>query len=585
MKKTLLLTSITSFLQGREELTLLGTHCLTSSTPQSVNRQVKEILPCIWDNQDFHQNAYRRIHDYYENYLQLFTDQLNAYHHTDLPVRYWRIVLGPWLFHFISTLFDRYYLLQQSLAKGTSYTVHVLSQDNFVYPQTFEQLHYMVTEDDAFNLQLFTELLDFLPNQYEIQIVSCRRSPLIRRVTLKKKILEWGFRKAVWLVNNVTFWRKIKGKRILSYYLCCSPMEQLKFCWQYKGPVGVFQDHYMSRISLKYHAQKFAFTSVKKNSDQFDHVLQKLLPIYLPAVFLDEFQSVRQKISKKLGKEQKILSAFAWYLDNCFFTFYAAEQYLRGVKLVAAQHGGGYGVLDNFSIEQHEAAISDAYFVWGWGKGSNYYNVPCHRKFHSKKLADCNGDLKLLVLSTNVRRYVCRVAPLPLAGQAQAYFQRLEDLLKKLQRVNNLNVELRLYPKDYRQPYGNQQIKEKYPHLNCQYVSFDKAYRGKDLLILDHCMTTFLMMLTKNRPVLCVWDPTIWRVRPEVEPFLEQLRQTNILFHDTDALVEHLEKIKLKLKSWWFEKERQMIVQNFAQQYARSSPYWQKEWVKQLNIL
>ena len=48
------------------------------------------------------------------------------------------------------------------------------------------------------------------------------------------------------------------------------------------------------------------------------------------------------------------------------FKAYAAEKVEKGSPLVIGQHGGHYGIgLWSFS-EDHQLAISDRYFSWGW---------------------------------------------------------------------------------------------------------------------------------------------------------------------------------------------------------------------------
>ena len=51
---------------------------------------------------------------------------------------------------------------------------------------------------------------------------------------------------------------------------------------------------------------------------------------------------------------------------NDLFNLYAAERVEKKSKLFIFQHGGSYGLTDNFIAEHLDILISDKFFTWGW---------------------------------------------------------------------------------------------------------------------------------------------------------------------------------------------------------------------------
>ena len=85
----------------------LGSWCKLFSDKELWKRQDTSTLEYHWD--DRHQVI--RDHEYlntlYENLLESLTKSLNSIHDVDYKSDYWRILIGPWLYYFSQTIFDR----------------------------------------------------------------------------------------------------------------------------------------------------------------------------------------------------------------------------------------------------------------------------------------------------------------------------------------------------------------------------------------------------------------------------------------------------------------------------------------------
>ena len=63
-----------------------------------------------WNDRDKLYKDYLYLEQLYEKVIISCSDSLNQFHKVNYSTRYWKILIGPWLFHFIQILFDRWHL-------------------------------------------------------------------------------------------------------------------------------------------------------------------------------------------------------------------------------------------------------------------------------------------------------------------------------------------------------------------------------------------------------------------------------------------------------------------------------------------
>jgi len=76
-----------------------------------------EVLPYHWDDRQKLYSDYQYLKIIYENMLKALQVQLNEIHNVDHSLRYWRILIGPWLGYFIQVVFDRWAMLKHAFKK------------------------------------------------------------------------------------------------------------------------------------------------------------------------------------------------------------------------------------------------------------------------------------------------------------------------------------------------------------------------------------------------------------------------------------------------------------------------------------
>ena len=87
---------------------LLGDWCLRDEENLLLTRYSFDRVPYHWDSRDKYYHDYIYLEQIYEKTLASLSHELNIIHSLDHDVRYWRIIIGPWLRFFIDAIFDRY---------------------------------------------------------------------------------------------------------------------------------------------------------------------------------------------------------------------------------------------------------------------------------------------------------------------------------------------------------------------------------------------------------------------------------------------------------------------------------------------
>ena len=101
----------------------LGEWCRLYSRKERWQKMNSEVLSYHWDDRTKLYNDYIYINHLYEKCLNCLSEKLNEIHKVDHSVRYWRILIGPWLGQFIQMLFDRWSSLYTVFKEKIDYTI------------------------------------------------------------------------------------------------------------------------------------------------------------------------------------------------------------------------------------------------------------------------------------------------------------------------------------------------------------------------------------------------------------------------------------------------------------------------------
>ena len=344
---------------------------------------------------------------------------------------------------------------------------------------------------------------------------------------------------------------------------------------------GIFQGSLHSR-------RKDLNKLILRKTDSFTTALVKTLPFHFPLIYLEGYQACREWVKEKWDRStiRTIITANALELNETF-KFVAAELRERGTKLIAIQHGGSYGSAKYNPNEEIEVRAADEYWSWGWVRDGEHVRPMPNPKLSSLASLHRPVGLKdkryIFFVGNIVARYHYRTWSCPTASQGIQYLDWQIDFLKALEKDIRSNLVYRPYPVDYGWDL-RQRLRDAIPDLRMDDLHDDyyKELMRASLVICDMNQTSLSESLAVNIPTVAFWDPHLWELRSDAEPYFQLLRDVGILYHSPFDAAKSVNTLWPEIENWWMRKEVQKTRQKFVNQYALSAPDWLSTWSREI---
>ena len=572
------------FWETDKRILFLGEWCRLYSQKHIWSQLDHEVLPYHWDDREKLYQDYLLLDQIYESCLSQLTEQLNNLHQTDFPSRYWRIIIGPWLFYIIEIIYDRY--LSICAAEMSRKVTNVLlpkSHDTGWAATDFSEFRNWVIWD-PFNQYIYSEIIQFSGNLlHKITDLPPSSSP---------KNIETAFLKPFNIIAQ-----KIMGK--LSP-LQPDSMNEMVFFNSYIKPIelarlqislGQLPNPYPPKVKTKHFSTKKMMRDkikITAGSTTFEALLKKMLPSLLPTTYAEGYQNMHQHALHVFPRNPKLIYTTNGLYGEEGFKFWAAWHVTRGTKLVTSQHGGHYGLAKWSAQEKHEIKVADKNFTWGWKAKDDPRTIPMASGQLRSRIKNLkphtSGDI--LWVGVCLPRYSYWMYSIPVGPQFVDYLtdqkRFAEGVLDDVRRL----LVYRLNAKDY-----NWSIKERFSEMFSSVKlytgpkSFYQQLNESRLCVSSYNSTTYLETFAADFPTLLFWNPNHWEIRPSAQPYFDELREAGILHDTPESAASKANIIYQDPLAWWQSPGIQKIRKRFCDRFARTSPYWMSEWKEELQKL
>lgn len=541
----------------------LGEWCRRYDRRQVWEGMDAEVMAYHWDDRQKLHSDYQNLQDLHESLLQELADELNYLHGVQNSVRYWRILLGPWLGYFVQMLFDRWFMLRAALSSkrisGVRVMVRAPGSSIANDMGDFERL----LSNDEWNEAVCGELL--LAMGAPIEWISggegLRRPELVPvRPSLRSRLIDLVGKALVKAgKGSEYFFISTYLPRGQNLRIQCQ-LGQIPRYWR-QVPVPVADPDISSR-------QNFRLEDPK----DFWQVARMMVRRHMPIVYKEGFHRLRQTLHALPWprKPKAIFTSNSWASDDVFKAW-AAGQVENGVPLVIGQHGGNYGMARwNFG-EEHQIAISDQYLTWGWSKAGKRNVIPVYnfRGFGSDRPRR-SANIALMV-TTTLPRMSYQMFSAPVASQWLSYFEDQCRFVQALPPRLRKQIKIRMHAQDYGW-CQKQRWSDRFPEIDLDdgTSAMTNLIACARLYISTYNATTYLESLSRNIPTLIFWSPEHWELREDVLCAFDQLKAAGI-FHETpEGAAEHMAAIWENVDGWWMSEETQSARRKFCETFART---------------
>ncbi len=580
----LITTADQRFWKTNEPVLFLGEWCKLFSQKSVWEKLSYEVLPYHWDDRKKLYQDYLYLDKLYERTLFQMRDLLNQIHGVDHSLRYWRIVVGPWLYFFIQILYDRYRSILAAIESGKVINTFISRYNDARWlPQDFPCFLNWYVNDD-YNQYIFSRIIEFT-DRIPFDIVEMgngsnhkEKTRSMKNSFAPKKILKKFIRGCGKLTPD-----RFNQIVLISSYLNIFDLIKLQFSLKqipYISPSRVTAPEADVDLAAR---EKLNFKQAKS---EFEALLSKMVKEQIPLIYVEGYFRMKECSLKAYPKKPKVIFTANANSSNEAFKFWAGNQVDNGVKLLGFQHGGHYGTGLWSSNEKHEIAISDTYFTWGW-KSNIYENtkpIAAAKLNNIRKNARPKKEGKILLIQMDIPRYSIYLYSVPVSSSSMLSYNDYQSrLIRALSEKNKKLLTVRLYINEY----GWSQMKQwnnKFPEIECYQGSKSMLDQLKEsrLVICTYNGTTYLETFAANFPTVMFWDPNQWELNSSAQPYFEELKRIGILHDTPESAAALVNEISPDPASWWKQPEIQEAKDQFCFQFARPANNWLKEWRAEL---
>jgi putative transferase (TIGR04331 family) len=555
----------------KDEVLFLGEWCKIYSKKDYWSKFNSKTLNYHWDDRDKLYLDYQYLTGIYEKYLFILSEQLNLIHGEGHSLRYWRIIIGPWLRRFIDIVFDRHATINKAIIDHNIDKVYAVNVDfSDTVPVDMHDFNQLSISDEWNHF-----IYSFLIEKTQCNTINIGNSLKIKHAVLSNntiKKISMQFNR----LNDVCFYASyIERFNLLKLQLS---LKQLP-AFDYIDRVFIdsaYDKSIRSNINL-----------ISKDIDDFESSLIELIRIQIPKSYLESYKELKEvSLKRYTSKTKAIVTANGQYsFDD--FKIWSATQVENKAKLIIAQHGGHYGTGLFSSHEEHEIKISDRYFSWGWeDDNSKVIPMPAN-KLAGKINGNPNGDILIVIM--NMPRYHYLTYSVPISTQYLSYLNQLISFVSSAKKEVREYIKIRTYHQDYNwcvrdriYDSGLVDIVDNDPKL---VKSFKDRLQDCRLYIATYNATTFLETFAFDFPTLIFFNSEYWELNSNAKKYFDKLEQVGILHYSEKSLNIKLMQIYKDPMDWWMGVEVQKAKDDFCLQFASTSNTFVQEWNKEINKL
>ena len=315
---------------------------------------------------------FKYINKVYEINLSILVKFLNTFHKVNLPKKYWRIIIGDWLYTFTCIIFERWQSLKKINLKFKKINLEIFNYDvsNYI-PYGNEDFKRFITTNE-WNTYIYYEIIknyNFknIDKKFKKKYLIIKNlNEIYRRLTLrnnnyKNKILS-NFQHTLLKINHKNDYF------VFDTYL--SNFQEMTLNFKLNKNLNFFKslkfdDLYPHLIKSEKKLSNKRNYLLKHSKSKFENFLLKLTLQNIPKTYLEYFNLTEEILNKYyLPNNPKIIFTTLGINRSTLMDRYIASKIIDKSKLILGQHGGNYGQNQSHWSSIHEDKISENLLSW-----------------------------------------------------------------------------------------------------------------------------------------------------------------------------------------------------------------------------
>ena len=575
MERLLVTTALEESWSDTEPMLYLGEWCRLYSRRHRWSELDAAVLPYHWDDREKFALDSQFLVSLHEELLIELAGFLNDHHGVDHSLKYWRILVGPWLGYFTQTLFDRWESIHQAVAtENLSGTVILTGLPDIRTPNDMEDYLYLRLSH-GWNHHLYSRVLsDFTDVSYVLQ--SANEIHELSGSGVSPEVADSGLASS-WKDKTASVYSRLasrltKSTDFLTINTCLRSLRDELKLQRRLGQVPRLVRG-VSPVSVPVDGRYRSWKLGDSTGSGFRSLVSDLIPEHMPTVYLEGYTALCEQVDhlRWPSRPKAIFTSASHFYDDVFKAWCAARTE-EGAPLVVAQHGGHVGTAWSFTHD-HQMAIVDRFLSWGWSDPDEPKVVPVGM-LKAPTLPETESTVKVraLLVIGNADLQSCDLACAVRSGSQ--FLDYLEDQFTFVTALSStvrdaLMVRLVAHECGWE---NERRWRDRMPETvidDGRLPIMDLVTEAK-LCIATTNGTTYLESLFLNVPTVIFWDTSRWEILDSAVPYFDHLASVGIFHYSPESAANHVSRIWSDVGAWWSSDAVVDAVKRFSEQYCRN---------------
>jgi putative transferase (TIGR04331 family) len=531
-----------------------------------------EVVPYHWDDRQRYNDDWHYLQSAYEALLCRTSTALNEHHGTNHSKRYWRILIGPWLYIFTHVLFDRWKMVQNA---SNAYEIDGTLICDFPLATTIapDLSAAARPENVAWNEYLFGRVIEY-QNKIPWERIPARPESPARprsyaRRSLRKSVLR-ALRAST--ASLLAMFTRSNEAMIIGSYL--PRLEEIKLQLTLGQVPKLWKTQRVEALPPDLPRRR-QLRIASGSPDAFFRFASLMVPEQIPTVYLEGYRNLTRAAQRlPWPSRPKVIFTSNLNLFDEVFKEWAAAKTEAGYPLVIGQHGGFYGTGKWIPGEDHQIETSDRFLTWGWQDDRPQTYPAAILTNINKPLATWNPVGHLLLVTNPIWLLPLRSMSWPVGPNQSARFVneqiRFAGALDEPIRAS-LTVRIDRGYDEVSRSFYIERWQDALPgvEIDPSTEPIEGPLRNCRLFIYTHNSTGFLETLGRNIPTVIFWNPWYFELRPDAQPYFDLLARARIYHETPESAAQHVTQIWHDVAEWWNQTAVQQARRTFCEQYAR----------------
>jgi putative transferase (TIGR04331 family) len=509
------------------------------------------------------------MHKLYDTLIRELSVKLNDFHNKNYSVRYWTILIGPWLGSFVMVVMNRYKALEVAIDNFDISKTILINQKGFSLTKNDYSDFREAINSDLWNNALYVEILKNIKNiksqNIEILIKNTKSANFSNHKNIKFNFKSSLKKSALRVSNFLQFLSRNTDAFIVNSYLPIIDEIKLKlllgqFPIIWKSPK--IDSNYFRDVELNRNDFLLEF----QNFNGIERELKRLINKLIPKIYIEGYEFMcREANNLKWPSNPKFIFTSNNFTADELFKFWVGLKVEEGASYYVGQHGANYGTSYE-SKNWTELNTADRFYSWGWK--DMYKDVNTIPAFNFKIINNLNCRYK-----KNGKLLLVERSPGTRDGPRDRFYESLivHEGMVELYKLLHTTIQQKSLVRLHHRSTTLTSWQQKYKPINIDSGKggFNKLISQSRLVVFNYDSAGLLELLAMNVPVICFWKGGFSHLLPVSKKYYDLLKDSGIFYDNSEKVANHINLHWEDVDSWWLSPEVQSARLEFCKQYSR----------------